>query len=147
MASGGVNYAFSGPGLSQNGSSPTAVATQSGTYSVLVTGANGCTALASQSLTITQAPSVVVTFPNGTTAQGTGIASIQLPPLTSPVLIQATGGVLYELVTVIDRINGYEIRQTNSNTTGIFTINRLGLFTLTVTGDNGCSRVVQWVVQ
>ena len=63
------------------------------------------------------------------------------------MLIQATGGVLYELVTVIDPINGYEIRQADSNTTGLFPINRLGLFTLTVTGAGGCQRTVQWVVQ
>ena len=44
-------YSFSGPGLSQSGASTTALATQTGTYSVVVAGANGCTATASLSVT------------------------------------------------------------------------------------------------
>jgi hypothetical protein len=149
---GANTYAFSGPGLSQSGSTNTAIATQSGTYSVLVTGSNGCTSSAGVSLTINPDPTAVVTFPNGTTVQGTGVAIIRLPPLTNPVLIQASGGgslpgSSYVLSSVMDRINGYEIRQVDSNTTGVFPINRLGLFTLTVTGAGGCKRTVQWVVQ
>ena len=68
------------------------------------------------------------------------------------MIFQASGGAdlpgsLYERVMIVDRINGYEIRQVDSNNTGIFPINRLGLFTLTVTGAGGCKRTVQWVVQ
>ena len=128
-ASGGTNYAFSGPGLSQNGSSPTAVATQSGTYSVLVTGANGCTASASTSLTITIAPT-----PGLFTSTDNG-----------SFVAQATGGVSYERLRFIDRINGYEIRQTEQNSTGYFVIDRSGPFSITVIGANGCRAVVNGV--
>jgi len=54
----GTAYSFSGPGLSQSGASTTALATQGGTYSVVVTGANGCTASAGVSLSVTPATSI-----------------------------------------------------------------------------------------
>lgn len=57
--------------------------------------------------------------------------------------ILATGGVLYEFMQVQDRVNGYEIRQTDTNTTGIFIPHKSGLFTVTVTGPSGCKSVVE----
>jgi len=72
---------------------------------------------------------------------------VRVPSLNPPVVFQALGGNTYERVMIVDRINGYEIRQNDSNNTGIFPITRLGLFTLTVTGVGGCQRTVQWVVQ
>jgi hypothetical protein len=55
-AGGGVSYAFSGPGLSQSGPANTAPASQEGQYSVLVTGANGCTASATTPVSRTPDP-------------------------------------------------------------------------------------------
>lgn len=61
--------------------------------------------------------------------------------------MQVTGGVLYQWMTVIDRINGYEIRQGDQNTTGLFTIKHTGPYTLTVTSAGGCSRTVEGIVK
>jgi hypothetical protein len=52
---------------------------------------------------------------------------------------------MYERLVVLDRINGYEIRQADQNTTGQFSIGARGLFTLRVTGANTCVRTVQGV--
>ena len=57
--------------------------------------------------------------------------------------VTAAGGVLFERVIVIDRINGYEIRQADSNTTGFFPITRTGPYRLTVTDTNGCRTSVE----
>ncbi len=48
------SYAFSGPGLTQNGPAHTATATQAGTYSVTATAGSGCTASASLLLTVSE---------------------------------------------------------------------------------------------
>ncbi|OIN60490.1 immunoglobulin domain-containing protein [Arsenicibacter rosenii] len=50
-AGGGVDYRFAGPGLTQTGSSTTAVVTQGGLFSLTVTGLNGCSAGTSLSVT------------------------------------------------------------------------------------------------
>ena len=72
------------------------------------------------------------------------------PPPTVSLLVNgsvlqasAGGGVLFERVIVIDRINGYEIRQSDSNTTSFFTITRMGPYRVTVTGGNGCRSTVE----
>ena len=49
----------------------------------------------------------------------------------------------YERVITLDRVNGFEIRQVASNTTDIFSTNRMGLFTLTVTGAGGAGAVTR----
>ncbi len=59
-----------------------------------------------------------------------------------PTSVQASGGVLYEFSVVIDRVNGYEIRQTTTNSTGLFTAAQTGPFRVRVTDGNGCQRVV-----
>ena len=51
--------------------------------------------------------------------------------------------MLYERVIVIDRINGYVIRQADSNTTGFFSINRTGPYRITMTDANGCRAVAE----
>lgn len=119
-----------------------------GVYSLSLTGPAGSTTSNNFTLTVNLVPVVTLTIPAGTTAQGSsGIALITLPPNGFPTTFQALGGSSYERQIVLDQINGYAIRQVDSNTTGIFPINRLGLFTLTVTGAGGCGRTVQWVVQ
>ncbi|MBO0939502.1 T9SS type A sorting domain-containing protein [Fibrella sp. HMF5335] len=62
-AAGGTTYAFSGPGLSQSGSSNTAFVSRSGTYTVVVTGSNGCTATGTSSVTINPLPSAPTLAP------------------------------------------------------------------------------------
>ena len=90
-------------------------------------------------------PTVTLVFNNSATVMGTGIPTITVPN-TPGQSFQVLGGNRFERVIVIDRINGYEIRQTDRNTTGVFAINRLGLFSLTVTNSNGCSRTVQGIL-
>ncbi len=63
--------------------------------------------------------------------------------LVSGGVLQVSGGVLFERVIVIDRINGYEIRQTDSNTTGFFPVSRTGPYLVMVTGANGCRATVE----
>ena len=43
--------------------------------------------------------------------------------------------------------NGYLIRQSIINETGIFPIERPGPYTVTVTGSNGCRRTVEGIIQ
>jgi hypothetical protein len=89
------------------------------------------------------APIITIFFPNSLTL--VPIAGVE-PTVTLtklPNTIQTTQGVLYEWYVVIDRINGYEIRQGETNTTGIFQINQTGPYVLTVTTDKGCKRTVR----
>lgn len=51
LASDGANYIFSGPGLTQAGTSPSATVSTAGLYSVTVTAATGCTATAQTTVT------------------------------------------------------------------------------------------------
>ncbi len=116
-----------------------------GTYSVVVNG--GCNSVTSTafSLTVNESPTVTLVFNNSATVMGSGVPTITVPNQPGQSF-QVFGGSRFQRVVVIDRINGYEIRQTDDNTTGIFPINRLGLFSLTVTGSNGCSRTVQGIL-
>ena len=85
----------------------------------------------------------------GSVARATTTVLVNPPPTVSLLVngsvlqASAAGGVLFERVIVIDRINGYEIRQTDSNTTGFFTITRTGPYRLMVTGGNGCKTTVE----
>ncbi len=121
---------------------------QAGAYWLVATGSCNSLTSAVFNLTVKPEPVVVLTFPSGSTVVGPGsiigIITIQAP-LTG-VVFQATGGVSYERFMMIDRINGYEIRQVDTNGTGIFPITRSGPFRLTVTGANGCKRIVEGVI-
>ena len=119
-----------------------------GVYSLSITGPGGSTISTGFTLTVsTFAPTVIITLPNGSTVNVAGnLPTLTLPP-TGNALLQVSGGVHYERVIIVERINGYEIRQVDSNTTGIFLINRLGLFTLTVQGAGGCIKTVQGIIQ
>ncbi|TAE23509.1 MAG: hypothetical protein EAZ91_21985 [Cytophagales bacterium] len=138
-------------GSSQQGTTlslPGVQVAQAGNYALGITG--GCNSLTSNTfaLTVNPAPVVTLTFPLGTTVvgPGTGVATITLPPGGNPTTFQAASGVFYEFMQILDRINGYEIRQVDQNTTGIFTITRPGPFSVTVTGAGGCKTTVQGVV-
>jgi hypothetical protein len=118
-----------------------------GVYSLSLTGPTGSTTSSGFTLAVNPLPIVTLLVSNSLTVQGPGVATITLPANTTATIFQALGGNLYERLIILDRINGYEVRQVDSNTTGIFTITRPGFFTLTVTGAGGCSRTVQGVVQ
>ena len=119
--------------------------TQSGNYSLVATGTCNSATSSAFSLTVNPLPTVTIVFNNSATVMGTGTPTITVPA-TPGQQFQVLGGNSFERIIVIDRVNGYEIRQTDRNTTGIFTINRLGLFSLTVTNSNGCSRTVQGIL-
>lgn len=121
---------------------------QAGSY-VLVINSN-CGSFTSNvfSLTVNPLPTVTLTVPQGATVvgPGTGVATITLPAPLTGVAMQVFGGTQYERLIILDRINGFEIRQVDSNANGIFTVNRTGPFRLTVTDGNGCKRAVEGTV-
>ena len=99
-----------------------------GSYLLVVT---GCNSVTSATFTLLVSP-----FPTPGLFISTG---------TIPFVAQATGGVLYERLKFIDRINGYQIRQSEQNATGYFVIDGSGPFSITVVGPNGCRAVVSGV--
>jgi hypothetical protein len=99
-------------------------AAQAGSYELFVTGGCGSAMSTGFSLIVNALPVVTLSL------------------LNNGAVLQATGGVLYERLIVVDRIGSYEIRQTDSSSHGFFNITRSGPFRLTVTGSNGCRTVV-----
>ncbi len=122
---------------------------QSGSYRLVISSNCGSFTSTAFALTVNPKPTVVLTFPAGSLVigPGSGVATITLPTPLTGVLFGASGGVLYERIIVIDRVNGYEIRQVDSNANGQFSVTRTGPFRLTVTGANGCQRTVEGMVQ
>jgi hypothetical protein len=125
-----------------------AQANQSGSYVLAATGGCGSATSTAFNLTVgSVVPTVVITFPNGSTV----VVNNQFPTITlqsgNNFVMQASGGVFYEWILVLDRINGYEIRQSDSNITGIFSVNQTGPYKLTITGANGCKRTVEGLIQ
>ena len=114
-----------------------------------LTGPTGSATSNGFTLTVNPTPTVTILVPNSVTVMGpgSGVATITLPANTTATTFQVVGGNAYERLIILDRVNGFEIRQVDSNTTGIFSINGPGLFTLTVTGAGGCQRTVQAVLQ
>lgn len=125
------------------------VSSQAGSYVLVISSNCGSFTSNAFALAVNSLPVVTLTFPNGTTVvgPGTGVATITLPAPLTGVAMQVFGGGQYERLIVIDRVNGFEIRQVDNNATGIFNITRTGPFRLTVTGPNGCKRTVEGVVQ
>ncbi len=119
-ATGGVSYSWNG------GSTPNTAAnsfSSPGTYTVTVTGANGCTSQAQ--ITITQnitPPTAGITNNTGTTQLDCTITSIN---------VTATGGVSYSW-------NGGATPNTAANS-----FSSPGTYTVTVTGANGCTAQAQ----
>ena len=113
-ASGGVSYAWS-HGL---GNTATATITTDGTYTVTVTGVNGCTKTENVVVTGNSIqPTAGITNLTGTTVLNCNIASIN---------VTATGGGTYEWS------NGL-----GNSASAIITQD--GTYTVTVTSDNGCT--------
>ena len=117
---------------------------QAGSYSLVVTSGCGSATSSAFMLTVNPLPTVTLLVPNNASVAG---SVITLPAPLTGVSFQTTGGVSYERMIIIDRINGYEIRQVDSNTNGVFPINQTGPFRLTVTDGNGCKRTVEGIVQ
>ena len=116
---------------------------QAGSYVLVVSG--GCSVTSTAfSLTVNPLPTVTLLVPNNASVAG---SVITLPAPLTGVNFQVLGGVSFERLIIVDRINGYEIRQVDSNTNGAFPITRTGPFRLTVTDGNGCQRTVEGTVQ
>ena len=122
-------------------------AAQAGNYVLIATSACSSATSTAYNLTVgTVNPNVVITFPNGSTVVVNGaVPTITIPAGTQPTML-ITGGALYDWTVIMDRINGYEIRAVESNTTGFFTIKQTGPYKLKVTGANGCTRRVEGVI-
>ncbi|GAB3544504.1 hypothetical protein [Spirosoma fluminis] len=122
------NYAFTGPLLSQSGTSSTAVVSQEGSYSVVVTGANGCTALTTTTVSSnTIAPTVSLT--------NTG--PISFTNATSTLVAVSSDNVSYSF-------SPGAIQQGMSNMAQVSTP---GIYSVTVTRlDNGCTATASTTV-
>jgi hypothetical protein len=111
-ATGGVSYAWSG----SLGSNAAASISAPGTYTVTVTGANGCST--TSSITITQD----IATPGASIANNNGLAlSCSIPSTT----LTASGNGSYAWST--------------SATSAAITVTTAGTYTVTVTGTNGCT--------
>lgn len=115
---------------------------QAGSYVLVVTG--GCSTTSTPfNLTVNPLPTVTLLVPNNATVQG---ATITVPTPLTGVNFQVLGGISFERLIIIDRINGFEIRQVDSNANGLFPVTRTGPYRLTVTDGNGCRRTVEGTV-
>jgi hypothetical protein len=117
-----------------------------GTYSLVINGGCGNSGNSGSTpfiLTVNPKPTITLTFPGGTLISPTSLPTIQLPT-PGQVLVQASGGASYNWILVIDRINGYEIRQTSDSP--LFTITKPGPYRVTVTNTNGCTRTVEGLI-
>ena len=119
-ATGGVSYSWSN-GTSVVGSSANLSVTTPGIYTVTVTGANGCTATQSSTITQTVAAPVVAisNVPN----------SSELTCTLTTIALTASGGGTYSWS------NGSTILGTSAT----LNVTTPGTYTVTVTGANGCS--------
>ncbi len=77
-ASGGTGYSWTGPNgfisNTQNPSIPSVTAAASGTYTVQVTGANGCTSVANTAVTIHALPTITISPSSATINEGENVA-------------------------------------------------------------------------
>ena len=118
-ASGGGTYSWSN-GTAVIGTTASVSVTSAGTYTVTVTGANGCTATGSQVITQNiSLPPAAITTPS------TNVLTCTVTSIT----LTATGGTSYSWS------NGTAI----VGTTASISVSAPGLYTVTVTGANGCT--------
>lgn len=118
-ASGGTSYTLNG----QTNTTGVFVVNAAGTYSVIVTGANGCTTSASATV---QSNGAVPTA-------SLSVAAIAYCPTASATLV-AIGGVSYTLSTG------------QTNTTGIFIVLPGGQYSVVVSSANGCTASASIVI-
>ncbi|GAB3496453.1 hypothetical protein GCM10027341_15270 [Spirosoma knui] len=123
--SGQSNYVFTGPGFSQSDTNPMVMVSEGGTYSVIVTGSNGCTATATTTVSSnTAAPANLSLMASNTlscsqpTATLTASATTDTPPLT--YRFAGPSGPL-------------------SATANLTTVSSEGTYSVTATAANGCS--------
>lgn len=91
-ASGANTYSWSGPsGYTATGSSITVAPTATGTYTVTGTNSAGCTATASQQITVTSAPSVSVSPASATICAGSAGTSLTASGATTYLWSPAAG--------------------------------------------------------
>ncbi len=119
-ASGGLSYSWSN-GTTNLGNTASINVTTPGVYTVNVTGANGCTAIANSNITQDiVAPTVVINNTTNTTTLNCSTTAINL---------NATGGASYSWS------NGTSVVGTNA----ALSVSSPGTYTVTVTGANGCT--------
>ena len=123
---GGGTYSWSGPGIVSGGATSTPTVNKAGTYTVIVTSVNGCTATANTTVSQnTVAPSP--TASNTTTLTCT----------TTTASLTGGGGGTYSW-------SGPGI--VSGGTTSTPTVNQPGTYTLTVTAANGCTATANTTV-
>ncbi|MFV5689230.1 T9SS type A sorting domain-containing protein [Flavobacterium sp. ZT3R25] len=129
-ATGGVSYSWSpAAGLSAtNIADPTAKPTSTTTYTVTVTGANGCTAT----------DSVLVTVDKAAPTAGAG-GDVTINCNTPNTTLHATGGISYSW-TPVAGLSATNIANPTATPTSTTT------YTVTVTGANGCTATDDVVV-
>src|SRR5690606_12259934 len=117
-ASGGVSYSWSN-GSTVVGTSAALEITEAGSYTVTVTGENGCTATASETVTLDE------TLPTAAIAND----GLELSCSVSSTTLTASGGASYSWS------NG----STVVGTSAALEVTEAGTYTVTVTGENGCT--------
>ena len=123
---GGGTYAWSGPSITAGGTTSSPTVNAPGNYSVTVTAANGCTAVATTSV------SQNITPPTPTASNSTTLTCT-----TTSATLTGTGGGTYAWSGPGTITNG-----TNANPT----INTPGTFTVLVTAANGCTATANTTV-
>ena len=123
-----TSYAWSGPnGFTSNEQSPTvsdsATTAMSGTYSITVTDANGCTNTASADVTIYPTPVASATS-NSPVCEGTPLNLIGLPDGMASYSWSGT--------------NGFSSSSQNPTVSNTASQSMAGIYTLTVTDEHGC---------
>ncbi|OWY24345.1 T9SS C-terminal target domain-containing protein [Sphingobacteriales bacterium UPWRP_1] len=131
VSPGATSYAWSGPGgYMASGatiSRPSATVAMSGVYTVVVTGANGCTASTSQNISII-APTITITGPTSVCVGQT-------------ITLTATGGGSYSWSGPL----GLKVKTATMNANATSTA-WSGTYTVTVTGSNGCTGTASQLV-
>jgi hypothetical protein len=120
---------------------------QAGSYVLELTGPCSSTSNAFV-LTVNPRPVVTLVFPVGTSVGPGNPPLITLPsplPSGSDASFGVLGALSYERTIIIDRINGFEIRQKDFSQ-GRFPLTRTGLFSITGTDANGCQQTVQGIL-